>query len=230
MRSPLYAGMICLCLFISVYCSKVNDVAPNVVLTAKAEHNTSNYGLYKGVFVGSTGIVLVSLRNENDLIIATLRIDGTLHQFTTTGTLEANKPTVLVFRSGNSSFTFSVDADGSNPSIYGLNIEGHPDAGVILLKEKSDTLVKCYEGSFDGSQQGTWNLIVKGSQLLGLVKSGNSTTLATGVVDANMNTEGVVSSGASFEGRFVKDSVSGTWENETGNITESGTWGGKRSY
>ncbi|MBO9633224.1 MAG: hypothetical protein J7578_08910 [Chitinophagaceae bacterium] len=230
MRSFLPAGLMALCTLLLLQCSKVNDAAPNVVLTARAEHNTSNYGLYKGVFVGSTGIILISLRNENDNILATIRIDGRLYQFTTIGTLEANKPTELLFKSGNSYFTFSVDADGGNAAISGIHMEGHPDAGIILFKERSDALVRCYEGSFTGSQEGTWNLIVKGVQLQGLVRNGNTTTLATGLVNPDQSIFGEVSSGATFDGKIVRDKVFGTWKNETGNIVENGNWEGVRTY
>lgn len=230
MRSFLPAGLLVLCAVFLLQCSKVNDAAPNVVLTARAEHDTSNYGLYKGVFVGSTGIVLISLRNENDYILATIRIDGRLYQFSTTGILEANKHTELLFKSGNSYFTFSVDANGGNATISGISIEGHADASIVLLKERSDALVRCFEGSFKGSQEGTWNLIVKGIQLQGLVRSGSTTTLATGLVNPDQSIFGEVSSGAIFDGKIERNKVSGTWKNETGTIDESGSWEGVRTY
>lgn len=227
MKSLLLAGILCLSGLLFSQCSKdESGTGASVVFTANAAHNTSNYGVYKGVFVGSTGIIVIGLRNDNDNIVATIRINGTLHQFTTTGLLQANKVTLLEFKNGNSSFIFEVDAEGGTPTISALNIEGHPDARIILFKERSDALVACYEGSFNGSQAGTWNVIVKQDELQGLLMSGSETALISGMVNADKTTTGDVSSGASFEGIFVGTKASGTWVNDA----ESGTWEGIRTY
>lgn len=230
MRSLLLAGFFCLCGLLFSHCSKTGSTTNSNPLTARAEHNTSNYGVYKGVFVGSTGVIVVNLRNDAEFVIATIRIDGKLHQFTTTGILQAGMYTTLQFKSGASSFLFSVDADGTGAIISDLVVEGHPDARVTILKEKSNALVRCYEGNYEGSSEGTWNVIIQNNQLLGLAKAGSLSALVSGTVAADKSTSGTVSSGAVFEGRFVRDSVSGTWTNDKGDIPESGTWNGVRTY
>lgn len=232
MKSFFPAGLIVLSAFFLSACSKVKEQVPNIPLTALAEHNNSNYGVYKGLFVGSTGIIVISLRNENENVFATIRIDGTLYQFTTTGILQDGKYTLLEFKNGNNSFIFEVNADGGDPSILSLHIEGHPDAGIILFKERSDALVKCYEGSFEGSQAGTWNIMVRNDELVGLVKTAGNTYTASGTVAIDQSMMGNVSSGAIFEGRFNKNrsAVAGTWENNSGNVKESGEWEGVRTY
>ncbi|QEC44536.1 hypothetical protein [Pseudobacter ginsenosidimutans] len=231
MRSVLLTALFCLSACLFFQCSKENkgnvSAAP---LTARPQHNTSNYGLYKGVFTGSTGIIVISLRNENDNVFATARIDGALYHFTAVGILELNKPTSLLFRNSNSSFNFMVYGDGSTPTISGLTIEAHPGASIILFKERSDALVRCYEGTFTGSQQGTWNLIVRKHELTGLVKTAGTTTIANGIVKADQTITGGLNNGATFEGKFVKNDVAGTWQNSTGDLTESGVWTGIRTY
>ncbi|MGN6421472.1 MAG: hypothetical protein ACTHMC_28415 [Pseudobacter sp.] len=230
MRSLLLAGCICLCGLLFSRCTKEKDTANDNPLTARSEHNSSNYGVYKGIFVGSTGVIVVNLRNDAEFVIATIRIDGRLHHFTTTGILQKGMFTTLQFKSGASSFLFTVGADGEGVAISDLIVEGHPDARVILLKEKSDALISCYEGKYKGSSEGTWNVIVRKNQLLGLVKSGSQSAVVTGIVAADKSTSGEVSSGAVFEGLFIKDQVSGTWTNDTGDIPESGTWEGVKTY
>ncbi|HVK47504.1 MAG TPA: hypothetical protein VM488_06675 [Pseudobacter sp.] len=230
MRSLFLAGFLCLCGLPFMHCSKKSDAASANPLIARAEHNSTNYGVYKGVFVGSTGVIVVNLRNDADFVIATIRIDGMMHHFITTGILQKGMFTTLQFKNGASSFLFTVDADGSHPVISDLVVEGHPDARVTLLKEKSDALVHCYEGNYLGSSEGTWNVIIQKDRLLGLSKSGSLSALVSGTVAADKSISGEVSSGAVFEGKFAKDSVSGTWTNDKGDIPESGTWKGFRTY
>lgn len=227
MKSLLLAGILCFTGLLFSQCSKDDSGnGAGAFFTANAAHNTSNYGVYKGVFVGSTGIIVIGLRNDNENIVATIRINGTLHQFTTTGLLQVNKQTLLEFRNGNSSFIFEVDADGDAPTISALSIDGHPDARIILFKERSDALVACYEGTFSGTQEGAWNVIVKHDDLQGLVKTGSETALISGMVNADKTTAGDLSSGASFEGKFEGSKVSGTWVNDA----DAGTWEGVRTY
>ncbi|HEX9979776.1 MAG TPA: hypothetical protein VGB50_04335, partial [Flavobacterium sp.] len=58
-------------------CSEDSSSGGNLSDTpdANAEHDTSNFGIYKGVFVGSSGVVTVNINNDNS-ITAKLRING----------------------------------------------------------------------------------------------------------------------------------------------------------
>ena len=75
----------------------------------------------------------------------------------------------------NNSFSFTVDADGSNPLITNVSIEGHPDASIIVVKENSSYVAQLYEGSYEGidqnNDQGTFNAIVFNGAVYILSKS-----------------------------------------------------------
>ena len=57
---------------------------------AKSEYDQSNFGLYKGVFVGSSGIVIIDINNTNNTIFATLIIDNVTYNFSSNQTLQPN--------------------------------------------------------------------------------------------------------------------------------------------
>mgnify|MGYP000851618656 CR=1 FL=1 len=101
---------------------------------AKAQFDNNNYGIYKGVFVGSSGIVLININNEGSLT-ATIVIDGVPFVFTTTETVtEGTTITGLTFTSGTSSFDFNVGSNGSVPFVSNHNITGHPNASIDIIK------------------------------------------------------------------------------------------------
>ena len=128
-------------------CSKSNDNnTQSEIPTAKAAYDYSNYGYYKGVFIGSTGIIVVNIYNDNTLS-AYFKVDGVDYNFTTTQSVQQGEGTILNFVSGSKSFTFTVDGNGARPYITNLVINGHPDAAWLIVKETSTALVKCYEGT-----------------------------------------------------------------------------------
>lgn len=189
---------------------------------AQAQYDNSNYGLYKGVFVGSSGVVVININNNGE-VNAKLVIDGTSHDFTTTETVNENSAiNGLTFTMGGMSFDFNVGSDGSFPYVNNINMSGHPNAAIEVVKEQSDMLVECFKGTYNGDDSGVFNIIIAGDQITGIgssnddgepfyldgVKSGNS---ITGYFD-----------GGGFTGTDNGNSVSGTWENmfeESGNFT-----------
>jgi hypothetical protein len=210
-------------------CSKKDDNPVKETSTAKAQFDNSNYGIYKGVFVGSSGVIIININNDNT-ISATLTVDGVINHFTTTQTVQQNQSTTIDFTNGDDSFTFSVDANGANPSIANVIINGHPKAAMIVLKETSTAMVKCYEGTFTGSDGGTFNVVTSSNLILGLALSHTYqlTYRITGTVSNNqINASGSSSSGAGFSGSISGDNVSGDWDNSITN--DSGTWSGKRT-
>ena len=94
--------------------------------------------------------------------------------------------------SENNSFSFTVNADGSNPLITNVSIEGHPDASIIVVKENSSYVAQLYEGSYEGidqnNDQGTFNAIVFNGAVYILSKSSvyGSSSYASGLVDGNL--------------------------------------------
>ncbi len=192
---------------------------------AKSQYDNSNFGIYKGVFVGSSGTVHIDI-NNNGTVVASLVIDGTTFTYTTTETVTLNSAiNGLTFTNGSSSFDFSVDATGNSATISNIVISGHPNANIYIVKEFSDALVKCYTGSFSGDDSGVFNLIVSDGEINGLAKSnsGNESINLQGLEANNVITGSF--SGGTFSGNVSGNNISGTWQNIS---SESGNWSGTR--
>ena len=192
---------------------------------AKAIYDSSNFGIYKGVFVGSTGTVLVNINNEGELT-AKRTIKGSSSFYTSAESVTEDLPIEgLTFSNGSSSFDFSVSAVGGNASVSSINIIGHPNASIEIIKELSDDLVKCYVGGFGGDDSGTFNLIIQGNAIYGLAKSnGDDSSFSLGGVKSGASISGSFEGGG-FSGSENGNNISGTWENS---LLESGTWSGTR--
>ena len=211
-------------------CSKSNDNnTQSEKPTAKAAYDYSNYGYYKGVFVGSTGIIVVNIYNDNSLS-AHFKVDGVDYNFTTTQTVQQGVGTILNFVSGNNSFTFTVDGNGARPTITNLVMSGHPNAAVLFAKETSTSLVKCYEGTYTGDEGGIFNAVIYNNQIKGLAKSLTfyDTYEVDGAVSNNqIDASGKINTDSKFKGTISGDNLSGTWEN----IPDlKGDWSGTRTY
>lgn len=214
-------------------CSKNNDNDGNSLAetpTAKAQYDNSNYGIYKGVFVGSSGVIIVDI-NNNSTISATLIVDGVTYNFTTTQTVQQGQPTTINFTSGANSFTFTVSANGTSPVITNLVINGHPSAAILVVKETSTSLVKCFEGNYSGNETGIFNCVIYTNTIKGLSKStANNIYVIDGTVtngQINATGSGSTSGGATFVGAVSGNSTSGTW---TTGVGFGGTWSGTRTY
>jgi len=210
----------------------INDSAEELPI-ALSQYDNSNYGIYKGVFVGSSGTILVNL-NNNGVISVSLTIDGVNYPFTSTESITENEQTETTFTYQNNSFSFTVNADGSNPLITNVSIEGHPNASIIVVKENSSYVAQLYEGSYEGidqnNDQGTFNAIVFNGAVYILSKSSvyGSSSYASGSVDGNM-VSGASSLGTIFSGNIENDEVmNGTWKITQTN--EKGIWSLTRSY
>ncbi|MDB4167341.1 MSCRAMM family adhesin SdrC [Polaribacter sp.] len=210
-----------------------NIIIPNFVETPEASElfNTSNFGIYKGVFVGSSGIVLINL-NNNNTISASLTIDGVNYIFSTNESITENQQTEINFTNNDNYFVFNVSSTGTNPEITNLSIQGHPNAETILVKETSERLTKVFEGNYNGidnDDAGVFNAIVSGSEMYVLAFSTMYSVFytANGSVN-NENITGVTSTGTNFTGIIENDKMNGSWNNSQSN--ENGNWNAERSY
>lgn len=191
---------------------------------AKASEDSKSGGIYKGVVVGSSGFVAVILQSGLKEIRVTL--DNEQRTLTTTGlTAWVTGQTIknAVFSSGDWSATFSVGGGGQIPQIT-LDIAGHVGAKAVLVKEVSTDLVRVYEGTYSGSESGTWNFVVQGPALSGVSRttSGSGTSTFYGLVFGN---DISFQSPLMGSGKFSGDTANGTWQTDT---STSGTWTGKR--
>src|SRR5690606_37461264 len=107
---------------------------------------------------------------------------------------------------------FSVDANGQNPVVQ-VAIPGH-DVSVAVYKETSTTLIKNFEGTYSGDDNGIFNMVFSGNDFSLVTDGGGApvqSTLVNGKVD--MSFDGVEVKG-DFNGA---DQISGTWKNANNN-------------
>ncbi len=207
-----------------------------------AEYDNSNFGLYKGVIAGSSGTIRIEINNGNNIARATIVIDGVTDQLTSTASFTAGQAISGAVFSGNfSSFTFSVDADGGNPKVETITVQGHSNVIATVAKEKSDDVSLCYEGTSTGGQNhsGVFNVVRNKNTFSGVAKAVDGFTCyisgnisANGSFTGNSTTtfNGLVVS-VTYSGRFVGDQVSGTWNNSWngGSGANSGSFTGSQS-
>jgi len=213
-----------------IACSKDDEKGTEVPKSeAKQEFDQNNYGIYRGVFVGSSGIVAVNLGNNGNSPFAILIIDGVTLNFTTTQTVTQGINSTIRFEQGNNSFVFSVNANGSNPTVTDIDIAGHPNAQIIIAKETSSVVVECYEGTYTGPySSGTFNAIICGNKIMGLGCSLDNQWTGAGEGNVNGNTiSGIVLFYVvNFSGQKHNETISGTWTHPS----ENGTWTGTQKY
>ncbi len=203
---------------------------PTCVTTpeAKAEHDGGSGGVYKGVIVGSTGTIALYLYNTGTEVKALVSFDGKNATLTTqdlptwqpgdpiagaefTGKLDGKDITAI----------FSCGPEGQLPAVT-LTIPGHT-VKVAVYKETSTALVKNYEGTYTGDNDGTFNMAFDGDDYSIVVSGGNVYlgSLVNGQIDYHGQ------NGLEIKGSFNGDDVSGTWKNTSDNT--DGTWSGKRT-
>ena len=132
---------------------------------ALAANDTSIKGIYKGIFVGSTGYISIDIKNNSNTITGKLVIDGTTVLLTADVAVVEGQSYVAPFTgtyNGSSiSLTFSVGTGGGSPTITTSNIPGHPNAVLNLYKETSTSLIEAFESTYtQPNQTGVFNVIV----------------------------------------------------------------------
>ncbi|RYZ25363.1 MAG: hypothetical protein EOP49_44725 [Sphingobacteriales bacterium] len=184
---------------------------------ALAVNDASGKGVYKGVLIGSTGTIKFSVQNGTNDITATMVIDNTTVVLTSAVNWVDGQPYVAPFTGTMNgqpvSITFSVQPNGGSPIITSTNIPGHPNADFTLVKETSNALIECFEGTYSTTapETGTFNILL--SRTLGkwggIAREDNSTDeddingdIVNGVLkDDNGNTVGTLS-GDEINGSF----------------------------
>lgn len=210
---------------LTLSCSS-DDSGPSLATSpqAKAQYDDSSFGVYKGVFVGSTGTVLVNIYNDG-AAEAIVTIDGTSKTYTAPGKIAEDFAIEgLQFVNGSNTFAFSVDGDGGNPYISEISITGHAGARMTVLKEYSNSLCKCYVGTYSGDDSGVFNIVTEGDIVDGVAFSHDGGAFNTDGTLSGTNIVGFFEGGG-FTGTLNGNSMSGTWQN---NISETGTWHGSR--
>ncbi|MGG7033648.1 MAG: hypothetical protein ACI7YS_00455 [Flavobacterium sp.] len=149
-------------------------------------NDASGKGVYKGVIVGSSGILSVNIQNGSNTITATMVLDGVSVLLTSSVNYVDGEPYIAPFTGTYNgspvTINFSVGLDGSAPTVTSADIPGHPNAVFVLAKEKSTSLIEAFEGKYkiNGVDMGTFNIIL--SSALGKF-GGIAKETATGEID-----------------------------------------------
>jgi len=196
---------------------------------AKEQHNNSSAGVYKGVMVGSTGTIALYLYNTGTEVKALATFDGKNATLTTTdlanwtpGQAISNARFKGTINNQEMNAVFSVGANGQNPSVQ-VTIPGHTVV-VAIYKETSSSLIKNFEGTYQGDASGIFNITFNGSSYT-LVRDGGVAPANATLINGNVE---LTSNGILIKGSFNgTDVIEGTWkEISTGT---HGTWKGNRT-
>lgn len=203
---------------------------------AKAANDNTSKGIYKGIIIGSSGTIKFDLANNDTTIKAYMTIDGTEVTLTATVKWVSGASYVSDFTGtmGGSpvTITFSVNPDGTNPTVTASNIPGHPNATLEIAKETSTGLLKCYEGTYTNATKGTsgtFNLVLSTSLKKWQARSREDGQTEAGKVTGTFDSDKFTfdpSTGITGSSTLSGDNiVDGTWKTDK----ENGTWTGHRT-
>lgn len=195
---------------------------------AQAQLDNSSAGVYKGVITGSSGTLVFYIGNGNSEIKALITFDGKSAVLTNTSLSDwtpGDAVNAAIFTGTldgkQIEAKLTVGAGGLNPFVE-LTIPGHT-INVAMFKETSTVLVKSFEGTFDGDEKGTLNIVMAGDEYTVLAK-GQVLTRRTKLIDGKIE---FTSSGTTVSGVFIsEDMLRGQWSNKDG---DKGTWEAKRT-
>ena len=196
--------------------------------TAKIQFNDTNFGVYKGILVGPTGLITLNIKNDG-FLNATVVLDGITYLFTSEGSVtEGQAINDLVFNNGDMSFAVSISADGTEVNETAISLPGYPSADMLMTKEYSDAQVTCYQGAYSGDAIGDFNFLAIGTNVYGLSlgSDGLNNFYIQGSRSGN-SLSGTYDMGI-FSGTYTENNVSGTWEDNTSGSSDSGTWTSQR--
>lgn len=190
---------------------------------AKTAYNNSNFGIYKGILVGSSGIVLINL-NNNSTTNALLTIDGVRHEFNAIEQVTEHQSTPIRFTKNNDSFDFMVGENGENPTILNCNFKNYPQVKIQVAKEQSSSPIKCYEGRYTGADAGVFNFYIdEKGRIYGMAKSkyDDDTLPLKGSLYSQNTITGTIITDGQFEGTISSNYYEGSWQKSQEN---SGIW------
>lgn len=149
---------------------------------ALAIHDSSIKGMYKGIFVGSTGSISINIQNGVNTITVLLVIDDISIALTSAVEVVEGEPYVApftgIYNGQPIAITFSVGIGGSSPTMISSDIPGHPNAVFVVVKETSTSLIEAFEGTYaTGNETGTFNIILsRAVSLWGAIAKKDGTT------------------------------------------------------
>jgi uncharacterized protein with FMN-binding domain len=195
---------------------------------ALAANDASGKGIYKGLVIGSSGTLKINMANNGSTIDAVLVLDDETIELTTEATYDvANGFDGHFFNTAEEiEIGFYVSGDGSEAYVYYMDIPGHPDAIIEVAKEKSNALVKVFEGEYTGSASGAFNMLVQNSEWEVVTNDGfyfYGSIASSGEISCD---DGDCQS-IDVTGTIKGDIAKGSWESNFD--SEKGSWDTKRT-
>jgi hypothetical protein len=204
----------------------------------KSQFDNTNFGVYKGVIVGSSGYITFRINNGDNDVKGYLFMDDQKDTLTTTASIILGEPISNTLFTGKiSSMKVSVNADGSNAMLSDIQINGHNNVTGFIIHEKSTNQVLCYEGTFNGTATGIINAtklangdttyllskVYQSSQTNGTLVNINDTSLYRGFSWNYADS----SKGHLWLDNVTYFNVNGKFSNQGSNVpTFNGTWSG----
>jgi hypothetical protein len=207
-------------------CKKTPDALP--------ANDASVKGIYKGIFIGSSGTVVFDVQNGSNAITARLVIDGVTINLSSTVTVTNGQPYVAPFTGTYNgqpvTVVFSVGVGGTSPTVTTASIPGHPNAVFTIVKETSTSLIECFEGTYNSSrpETGVFNIVLSRAQNAwgGTARAVTGST-STSSINGTINSSGTLfqsNNGSQQQiGTLTGDVISGSFVDSNGrNISISG--------
>lgn len=211
-------------LFLLTACSKEDVVATAYVCAscsdspdALAANDVSARGVYKGILVGSSGTISINIQNGSSTISATMVLDGTTANLTSSVSVIDGEPYVApftgTFNGSAVSVVFSVGAGGGQPTMISSDIPGHPNTVFELYKETSTSMIEAFEGDITApGETGTFNIIMARSigtwGYIVQINGSESTETGSGTISGN----DLITDGDNI-GTITGDVINGTFVN-----------------
>lgn len=199
---------------------------------ALAVNDGSGKGIYKGLIIGSSGTIKINMDNAGTGVISmTLIIDNHEIELTTDGTYTENGFEGYFYGTLETEddvvIGFYVNATGTEFEIFGVEIPGHDDVSIGIVKEYSDSLVMVFEGTFSGDSQGILNLVKSGDEWAALARPSGEGSDAESGFEGDVEGNQLLCDCGDVEitGSISGDNITGTWNTPE----ESGTWKAKRT-
>ena len=190
-------------------------------LETKAQYNNTSSGVYKGVVIGSTGTLVFTINNGDNVVKGYLNIDNQRDTLSTATTIVSGQPLInVVFTGRFSSMTLNANADGTHANLTAIHITGHSNPTIFIIHENSTKPVYCYEGTFSGNSTGILNCARvgenNGDTAYVLTRIAGDTSLSNGFgqVTNNSTTMNLYRDLAVtfvIQGSFSGNNFSGTW-------------------
>ena len=209
-------------------CKKNNEVvitppAPYKCVSCKttpdalAANNASSKGIYKGVVIGSSGTIMFDIANNGTTITAVMIIDGITVNLTSNVTWVAGQQYVAPFtgtlNGSPVTINFSVGLSGSSPTVTSSTIPGHPNATLTVVKETSNDLIECFEGTYSTTlpETGTFNIILSRTVAIwGAIARKTGAAVTTSTNGTISNNKLFVTGQTQSVGTLNSDQLSGT--------------------